>query len=377
MQNALAAPRAGIWLGLTPARISIGAIRWPERLIVGFLIYTAAIASVLPVTQSVGNRVVLLNLAVILTYGLLLHFDSARWIRVTGVIRDWLPLGLILLAYREMGWLALPHHGHALEAHWVIWDRLVLRGGATAAIEAFGPVLPSLLEIAYSLVYALAPFSIAVLYLYGRRDRVDRFLFIFALGVLLCYAQFPFWPSDPPRVVFFGQDFPAYDTVFRRFNLWMLGNYGIHTSVFPSAHVAGAFSAAFGMRQALPEHKWVSRFLYVMALFIAAATVYGRYHYFADAAAGLSVAVIVLALQSYLISRRALTHPGASRPVSAGMPEAGHAGFHSVRNADLYLSIGSVNSAVGARPALSSSGAKSRSLEAAPSNSTQTMFVNR
>ncbi len=204
-----------------------------------------------------------------------------------------------------------------------------------------------MLEIAYALVYALAPFSVAVLYLYGRRERVDTFLLIFALGVLLCYAQFPFWPSEPPRVVFFGEDLPAYDTVFRHFNLWMLGNYGIHTSVFPSAHVAGAFSAAFGMRQALPERKWVSRFLYAMALLIAAATVYGRYHYFADAAAGFSVAVLVFALHRYLVSRRAVTHPGASRSAGAVMPAARHAGFCTTRNRDLYLPMGSLDSAVG------------------------------
>ena len=122
---------------------------------------------------------------------------------------------------------------------------------------------------------------------------------VFVLGVLLCYAQFPFWPSEPPRVVFFGQDFPAYDTVFRRFNLWMLGNYGIHTSVFPSAHVAGAFSAAFGMRYAMPSHRWLNRGLFVIATLIAVATVYGRYHYLADATAGLLIAVFVAALQGY------------------------------------------------------------------------------
>jgi membrane-associated phospholipid phosphatase len=335
MQNVWDAADAGIPLRLRLARVSFDAIRWPERVIIGFLIYAAAMALVVPVAPSVRTLVVLLNLAVILTYGLLFRLDSTERTLVIGVIRDWLPLGLLLIAYREMGWLALPHHGHALEAQWVTWDRLALRGGVKAAIESFGPILPSVLEIAYSLVYALAPFSVAVLYLYRRRERVDEFLFIFALGVLLCYAQFPFWPSEPPRVVFFGEDFPAYDTVFRRFNLWMLGNYGIHTSVFPSAHVAGAFSAAFGMRQALPEHKWVSRFLYAMALLIAAATVYGRYHYLADAAAGFLVAVIALALQ-----RRAVTLPGAGRSA-----------IRSVTN--------------------------NRSLEAAPSIETRTALINQ
>jgi len=301
MPQPLVAPEAGI-AEIVPAatsgrqRLSVDAIRWPERAILVFLIYAAALSVVLPVGPSARNRIVLLNWAVILAYGALIRFDFIDRKLVTGVIRDWLPLALIVLAYREIGWLALPHPSHTLESHWIVWDRLILRGGAKSAIESFGRIIPIALEISYALVYALAPFSVAVLYLYRRRDRVDTFLLIFAVGVLLCYAQFPFWPSEPPRVVFFGQDFPAYDTVFRRFNLWMLGNYGIHTGVFPSAHVAGAFSAAFGMRRALPEHKWVSRFLFVMAVLIAVATVYGRYHYAADAAAGVAVAVVARAL---------------------------------------------------------------------------------
>src|SRR5271155_579584 len=311
MQSVLVAPRVSVVPPFAPARISIGGIRWPERVIVAFLIYATAAAVTLSAAAPVRNLIVLLNLTIVLTYGVLICLDSTRQSLVTGVIRDWLPLALMLIAYREMGWLALPHHGHALEAHWVIWDRLALRGGAKAAIEAFGPVVPSVLEIAYTLVYALAPFSIAVLYLYGRRERVDTFLFIFVLTVLLCYAQFPFWPSEPPRVVFFGEDLPAYDTVFRRFNLWMLGNYGIHTSVFPSAHVAGAFFVAFGMRQALPERKRGSRFLYVMASLIAIATVYGRYHYLPDALAGLLVALIAYAAGSRRVIEMTVRRSGA------------------------------------------------------------------
>ena len=299
MHDVLVAPAVRIAERLVPARTSIVAIRRSEWVIAGFLIYAAVTAVALPVAPPIRNLIVLLNLAVILTYSLLIYFDSGKSVLALSVVRDWLPLAVILLAYREMGWFALPHHGQMLEAHWVMWDRLILRGGAKATIEAFGPLLPSILEIAYSLVYALAPFSIAMLYLYGHRDKVDRFLLIFAAGVLLCYAQFPFWPSEPPRVVFFGEDFPLYDTAFRRFNWWMLGNYGIHTSVFPSAHVAGAFSAAFGMWRAMPRVKWISRFLLAMAVLIAVATVYGRYHYLADAATGLVMAVLAIALQAF------------------------------------------------------------------------------
>jgi membrane-associated phospholipid phosphatase len=160
----------------------------------------------------------------------------------------------------------------------------------------FGPAFPSVLELGYSLTYALAPFSIVVLYIFNCRNRVDRFQFIFVLAVVLCCIQFPFWPSMPPRLLFPGEDFPAYDTVFRRFNWWLLGNWGIQTSVFPSAHVAEAFSTAFGMWRAMPESKWVTRFLLVMATLIALATVYGLYHYAADAAAGFAMAVLALAV---------------------------------------------------------------------------------
>lgn len=272
-------------------------IRGPEWVVIVFLIYASSLAVLLPVSPHVVNRVLVLNSIAIGIYGVLVRFNHSLTV---DIIRDWLLLGMILFAYREMGWFAMSSQSHTLEASWVAWDRLFLRGGAKAVIEFLGPVLPSLLEVSYSLVYTLAPASVAVLYLYRRRDRVDRFLLVFAIGVLLCYAQFPFWPSEPPRVVFFGQDLPVTETIFRRFNLWLLGNYGIHTSVFPSAHVAAAFSTAFGMGRALPERKWVSRLLFGTALLIALATVYGRYHYLADVVAGFSMAVVAWTLCALL-----------------------------------------------------------------------------
>jgi membrane-associated phospholipid phosphatase len=304
MRSALTLPGDDITRRDAGAGDFFDAVRGSEWVLVIFLIYSLAAVVLLPAGPDVRERVALWNLGIILAYVPLIHFDRDKRFLALGVIRDWMPLAVLLLAYQEMGWFATPQDSYSLEANWVAWDRFLLRGGVKAAIEAFGPLVPSILEIAYSLVYTLGPFCLAVLYLYRRRDRVDRFLFILAVGVLLCYAQFPFWPSEPPRVVFFGQDVPSGDTIFRRFNLWLLGNCGIHTSVFPSAHVGAAFSTAFGMWRTLPEHKWVGRFLFVMALLIAVATVYGRYHYLADALAGLSMAFGALALAMLRDNRR-------------------------------------------------------------------------
>ncbi len=213
------------------------------------------------------------------------------------MLRDWYPLSLFLLAYREMGWFAPSRHTYRLENLFEGWDKALLNDlGLKRLIEVAGPVFPSVLELAYCLVYAVPAFSLAMLYVYRKSARSQALLLRAALGVLLVYAMFPYFPSEPPRTVFPGQDFPAYDTLIRRFNWWLLGGYGIHTSVFPSAHVSGAFSCAFAMIGALPEHPWVGRFLVALATLIATATVYGRYHYLADALAGFGVGVLAQAI---------------------------------------------------------------------------------
>jgi membrane-associated phospholipid phosphatase len=290
-------------------------LRASEQVLALNFIYLSILALALPLRAPIPAITVSLNAAVLGGLALLAWADSYRRRLPLGVMRDWYPLPLMLLTYREMGWFAQPHLTTKLEEMWVAWDRALLAGGLRSAVEVFGPVMPAVLEISYALVYALGPFSMAALYIYGRRERVDDFLFLFLCGVLLAYGQFPFWPSEPPRTVFPGEDFPPCTSVFRRFNWWYLGGQGIHTSVFPSAHVAGAFSAGFGMMRALPEHRWVGRALLVTAVLIATATVYGRYHYFADAAAGFVVSLAALGIS---VMRSRVARSMARREKSKG-----------------------------------------------------------
>jgi membrane-associated phospholipid phosphatase len=281
-------------------------VRKSEWLLAGYFAYTGALACILPVRPGIAPLTVILNLSILAVLALAIHAWSLRGSLLIDVERDWFALLLTLLAYREMGWFAAPHTSFTLENLFIRYDHALLRDwGLHGVVECLGPVLPGLLEICYMLTYALAPFAVAMLYVYRRRERVDSFLFPFLLSVLLCYVQFPFWPSEPPRTVFPGEDFPSVLTVFRRFNWWMLGGYGIHTSVFPSAHVAGAFGTAFSALATLPEHRWVGRVLLAIAVLIAVATVYGRYHYAADAAAGFAMSLIGFGLGRRLLLIRA------------------------------------------------------------------------
>jgi len=277
-----------------------------EYIIIAYFIYTSVLAFVLPLKAPVPAVTLGLNVLVLGGLVFLAYADSLRRREFLSIVRDWYAPPLLLLAYREMGWFAQPHTSTALEDAWVVWDRLLLNEwGLRYIIEALGPVGAGLLEIAYVFVYPMAPFAMAALYIFERRERVEPFLFNFMLAVLGVYAMFPYFPSEPPWTVFPGQDFPAYDTVFRQFNAWMLGGQGIHTSVFPSAHVSGAISAALALMRLLPEKPWVGRAWLVLAIMIATATVYCRYHYAADAIAGFGIALLATGISVWRERRSA------------------------------------------------------------------------
>jgi hypothetical protein len=57
------------------------------------------------------------------------------------------------------------------------------------------------------------------------------------------------------------------------------------------------------MRLVLPERKWVYRTLFVMTGLIAVATVYGCYHYLADATYGAVIATLVAGVLAFAVQR--------------------------------------------------------------------------
>lgn len=295
-------------------------MRLSEYILVAYFAWATVLSLLLPISAGIRNRALFTNAAVALVYAILLRLRNSSAVEY---VRDWLPLALIILAYKEMGWFAPAVHSYRLEQGWIAWDRLILREWhGREIIEFFSPVLPTILELVYALVYAVPPITMGVLYVCGLRNRADALLTIYFLGLFLSYAQFPFWPSEPPRVVFPGEDAPVFNGLLRQFNLWLVGTQGIHTSVFPSAHVSGAFAAALAVRFVMPKHRGLVIAYFTYAILVAVATVYGRYHYAVDAIAGLAVALIADRLGIWLVRRSATTKDVWVRsPESAHVPE--------------------------------------------------------
>jgi membrane-associated phospholipid phosphatase len=270
--------------------------RRSELFFSAYFVYMIGVAWFRPIAPEIRTLVVTLNLALILWFFLFAWANKERGFHLLDHVRDFYPLPLILLAFREVGWMALPHTSRAFELYWVKWDRVLLDGwGLRRALESLGPVLPNLLEFSYLLVYGIPVYVVAVFYHHRKRERLDDAYSILLFGTLTTYALYPFFPSEPPRSVFPTADLPMMSSL-RLLNLWIVGGYGIHTSVFPSGHSAAAFSAAFAVMKLLPEKPWPGRILLILAILIALATVYGRYHFAADTVAGLFMALLALAV---------------------------------------------------------------------------------
>ncbi|HEX4594613.1 MAG TPA: phosphatase PAP2 family protein [Bryobacteraceae bacterium] len=289
---------------------ALAALRSSEWLLIGYFAYVALITPAF----SLGPQAKWQALAVfVLTASLLGMLAVAETFgneEFFSIARDWVPLVLTLVAYREMDWFAPLARDYNRELRWLDWDRSLLYGaGLQRAIESLGALLPAYLEFCYFLVYGVGAFSVAVLYFLERRELVNRLLLMYLAGTLLAYALFPYFPSDPPRTLFGGSDLPNVTTPIRQLNLWIVSGYGIHSSVFPSAHVSSAYSAAWALLWLLPDKRRFGWGMLVYAASVAVATVYGRYHYAVDAVAGLGVSVIA-ALILLLALRRPLRARG-------------------------------------------------------------------
>jgi membrane-associated phospholipid phosphatase len=318
--------------------------------VLGFLAYAPILSLIYPL--SLRERLLLGGLNLVAAGVIILLACCPNPCPWTAALRDWFPAALILLAYRESGLLLRPDASHHLDHLFVRWDRVLFESACVKTLlRAAAPWLQRYLELSYLFCYPLVPLGFAILMRttsvwaaraltragaeaaadfarrqppldpllskegkqgwspaaaqIGRtrsdptnRDGVtaDHFWTTVLLATLACYAVYPFFPLTPPRVLFHDLPGPLVQPLLRKANFWILDQFGVQACIFPSGHVAAVTATALAIRAYLPRLGWL--FL-IAAASVAAATVYGRYHYAADAVAGAIVGVA-----AFLISRR-------------------------------------------------------------------------
>jgi membrane-associated phospholipid phosphatase len=267
-------------------------LRASEWVLIGFFGYIVVISPFFRGRPLLEFQPIVIFLGIFGLMEFLVRAGRGRAGYVVGIIRDWLPIALTLIAFREMELFLPAQFEHRYEAIWIGQDQRFLEAWhARAVIESLGKMIPSYLEFCYLLVYGLPAYCVAVLYVQRRRPAVDRFFTIYLAGTLGAYALFPYFPSQPPRIAFPDVSIPSFTTWIRALNLYLLGKATIHSGVFPSAHVSSAFSAAWSMFLVIPRRKAIGWGLLVYAISVSVATVYGRYHYAIDVLAGFGVSL--------------------------------------------------------------------------------------
>lgn len=291
-------------------------LRVHENLLLGFIAYLTVAAFLFPLDLRQRLAVGTLNLlaaGVILLLGR--EGKSERSPFLAGA-RDWLPTLLILVAYRESGLFYSPDPSHHFDYLFIRLDDVLLRHSWVVDALAWSAPWPQrYLEFAYLLCYPIVPVGLASLILAYRRNKmpdagrspggdpsrgraVGHFWSAVLMASFTCYLLFPLVPLTPPRELFNDVPGPQVAPLLRGMNHWLLGKYSVGASLFPSAHVAATTAMALAIRRYLPRFGWL---FVLIAASIALATVYGRYHYAADALAGSLVGVA-----AFLVSNRVL-----------------------------------------------------------------------
>ena len=192
-----------------------------------------------------------------------------------------LPVAALLIGYWTSGLLFVAPMPRA--------ERFLVELDARLGIHGLAARMPrpivELLELAYTGVYPLIPIA---LYLALRQGiSPDRFWTTILVTDYICFGMLPWFQTRPPRAI--GLDAP-WRSSWRIVNLRMLSAGSVQVNTFPSGHAAEALACALIVSGGPPM---VVGWMFFNAAAISAGTVFGRYHYAADALAGWAVALLV------------------------------------------------------------------------------------
>jgi hypothetical protein len=256
-------------------------VRTSDCIVLSYCAYLSACALVRPVRAAQRVRVWLASAAIA---GLIVTLARVPQTSLVAFARDWLPGAYILAAYYMTGVLIV--RPNTVQEAWLRrCDATVFRGVERVRLPR---PLRAYLEVAYNGCVLLMPFGFAVLTFVGSGYLADRYWSIVLTAELLAFASLPWFQTRPPWIVENVEAHP--DSFFQRTNLFWLRRTSVRMNTFPSGHASGSLAVALVVASSAPLTGAV---LAVVAISVAAGSVFGRYHYAIDAAAGLLLACAV------------------------------------------------------------------------------------
>jgi membrane-associated phospholipid phosphatase len=228
-------------------------------------------------------------------------------LRAIRVLHDWLFPILIVWVYRAVLVVARPSHAGRVFDDWMIAaDRWLFGTDPTVWLSGIAhPAATEVLQIAYWMFY-LMPFAVALeLYLDGREWRFRQWIFVSACGFLVSYVGYLSLPCVGPRFTLHELSATARElpglwlTPYLRAFIDGAGMVPIGSpagealrlaprDAFPSGHTLVTLLVIAWSWRCRMRVRWP---VTVIGSLLVVATVYLRYHYVVDVAAGAILAV--------------------------------------------------------------------------------------
>ena len=232
----------------------------------------------------------------------LLILDRARPRGILLVVRDWHPLMLFPLLYKEVELLAAVIGDWRLTAAIPAWESALFDGQPSQYLSERLALVPlsEYLHFCYAAYVIVIPSVAAYWYVSGRRVAFGELLLMLSTVMLGSYLFFIVLPVDSPYYLSPHLGPPLSGHFFFDLVHQMSARGGARGGAFPSAHVSGAVVVT------LVAWRHQRRLAYLLLPIIGGvmmATVYGRFHYALDTLAGAVLAVAVVMGYRYLSGR--------------------------------------------------------------------------
>jgi len=182
------------------------------------------------------------------------------------------------------------------------WEEALFRVQLSVAASDWIPNrwFSEALHLGYVSYYLVVPAALIGAWRAAGKEGLERVAFTTALGFFLCYLCFAVFPVAGPRYDFAKITGPPSEGVIFGIVHSILESGSSKGTAFPSSHVAATCSAWFSAGAVNRRTFWI---LAPFAVSLTLGTVYGRFHYGIDMAAGLVWALTAFLAAPPLIRR--------------------------------------------------------------------------
>jgi membrane-associated phospholipid phosphatase len=224
---------------------------------------------------------------------------------VASFVGGWYPVALIPLAYKELSYVIPLIHPRDFDTTLAGIDHRFLAVHPTVWLERFTwPPLTDVLQFTYSTYYFLPVILGAVLWRNGWFDKFNFWVFIVMLGFFLSYLGYIAVPAIGPRFlpeIVEAQTKPLTGVwLFQPIREMLDRAEGLTRDCFPSGHTELTLLVLYYARRFHRKTFW---WLLPVGSGVIISTVYLRYHYVVDVAAGalFAIAIVTIAKPLYQI----------------------------------------------------------------------------